>query len=363
MVAITIFFCWIKLFKYISFNRTLKQLQETLSRCAFDITGFLIMFMIIFIAYAQLGYLIFGSVVTDFSTFRESLFTLFRIILGDFDFHALERANRVLGPTYFISYVVLVFFVLLNMFLAIINDTYSEVKADMALQESDFEISDYIKKGYDKVLRKLRLKKDHVEELQDALENAQATTTAKNIEFEDFKHDLKLRGIPENEIEAVYARYDTDGDKILDEDEQRRLRQSLERQRNELQDQMQDVTGGAQVFESSYARSEMSTSSNGLEIVNKLGKHFTGAEEFQLVTKRIDRLEKHVSAVSAKIDGIIVKLDEKERLVEKKKDQLARVIDREMSDQSSIGSRNTTEETSSDRSAAIRRRNAPKPPK
>ena len=73
-------------------------------------------------------------------------FTLFRIILGDFNFHELEEANRILGPIYFILYVFFVFFVLLNMFLAIINDTYSEVKADIATQKNEFEMTDYFKR-------------------------------------------------------------------------------------------------------------------------------------------------------------------------------------------------------------------------
>lgn len=73
-------------------------------------------------------------------------FTLFRIILGDFDFHQIENANRILGPTFFITYVFFVFFVLLNMFLAIINDTYAEVKSDIAQQQSEFELGDYFKK-------------------------------------------------------------------------------------------------------------------------------------------------------------------------------------------------------------------------
>jgi len=76
-------------------------------------------------------------------------FTLFRIILGDFDFQALQQANRVLGPAYFILYVFFVFFVLLNMFLAIINDTYSEVKADLATQKNEFEMGDYFREVYD----------------------------------------------------------------------------------------------------------------------------------------------------------------------------------------------------------------------
>ena len=52
----------------------------------------------------------------------------------------------MLGPAYFVLYVFFVFFVLLNMFLAIINDTYSEVKADIANQKSEFEMADYFKK-------------------------------------------------------------------------------------------------------------------------------------------------------------------------------------------------------------------------
>jgi len=41
--------------------------------------------------------------------------------------------------------VFFVFFILLNMFLAIINDTYSEVKADISTQKNEFEMSDYLK--------------------------------------------------------------------------------------------------------------------------------------------------------------------------------------------------------------------------
>jgi len=73
-------------------------------------------------------------------------FSLFRLILGDFDFGALQQANRVLGPAFFILYVFFVFFILLNMFLAIINDTYAEVKSDLAEQKNEFEMGEYFKK-------------------------------------------------------------------------------------------------------------------------------------------------------------------------------------------------------------------------
>ncbi|KAM6123058.1 polycystin-2-like protein 2 [Phoenicopterus ruber ruber] len=160
MIAVNIFFAWIKIFKYISFNKTMTQLSSTLSRCAKDIIGFAIMFLIIFFAYAQLGYLVFGSQVEEFSTFQNCIFTQFRIVLGDFNFETIEAANRILGPVYFITFVFFVFFVLLNMFLAIINDTYSEVKADFeVIPSQELHIRDLFRRSCNKALVKLKLKK------------------------------------------------------------------------------------------------------------------------------------------------------------------------------------------------------------
>ena len=52
----------------------MSQLSSTMSRCAKDLVGFAIMFFIIFLAYAQLAYLVFGTQVNDFSTFQASMY-------------------------------------------------------------------------------------------------------------------------------------------------------------------------------------------------------------------------------------------------------------------------------------------------
>ncbi|CAF4228653.1 unnamed protein product [Adineta steineri] len=94
----------------LNFNKTMTQLNETLTKCAKDISGF---------AFAQFGYLTFGIQIEGFRAFQYFVYTLFLIILGSFDFPALQQAHRVLGPIFFLTYVFFVFFVLLNMFLAI----------------------------------------------------------------------------------------------------------------------------------------------------------------------------------------------------------------------------------------------------
>ncbi|XP_036061222.1 polycystic kidney disease 2-like 2 protein isoform X2 [Onychomys torridus] len=192
IIAITIFFAWIKILKFISFNETMSQLSSTLSRCMKDIVGFAIMFFIIFSAYAQLGFLVFGSQVDDFSTFQNSIFAQFRIVLGDFNFAGIQQANWILGPIYFITFIFFVFFVLLNMFLAIINDTYSEVKADYSIgRRPDFELGKIIKKSYLNVLEKLRLKK------------AQESEDKKMRTTGDLAHQARKEGFSETEIQGA----------------------------------------------------------------------------------------------------------------------------------------------------------------
>lgn len=73
---LTLFSHFSQLFKFINFNKTMSQLSGTMSRCAKDLVGFAIMFFIIFLAYAQLAYLVFGTQVNDFSTFQASMYVI-----------------------------------------------------------------------------------------------------------------------------------------------------------------------------------------------------------------------------------------------------------------------------------------------
>ncbi|XP_076822255.1 polycystin-2-like protein 1 isoform X2 [Clavelina lepadiformis] len=349
MVAVVVFFAWIKIFKYISFNRTMTQLQSTLSRCSKDIAGFAVMFFIIFLAYAQLGYLVFGTQVEDFSTFPESIFTQFRIILGDFDFHELESANRVLGPIFFLTYVFFVFFVLLNMFLAIINDTYSEVKAEISMQKSEFQISDYIKKGYNKVLEKLSLKKDRIRDIQDAIHHADINHD-RHLDWEEWRLDLKMRGIPDAEIEAVFAKYDQDGDMILNEDEQRKMHADLEKQKNELDGQKADLTNELDEIErdknASIGRPPSARSKGAVSHVSCNDsanesdedddydeerranlKNVVSKDDFQILTRRVDRMEHSIGSIVSKIDAVIVKLEAMERAKLKRRETMGKLLD------------------------------------
>ena len=151
LASFNIFVAWLKVFKYLSFNKTMNQLSGTLSQCSKELGGFTVMFMIIFFAFAELGYLLFGVQVRDYNGTINACYTLFRTILGDFNFIAIETADPMMGPTFFLSYIFFVFFVLLNMFLAIINDTYGEVKAELKRAKPSFQLGDFFMVGVNNV--------------------------------------------------------------------------------------------------------------------------------------------------------------------------------------------------------------------
>uniref|UniRef100_Q13563-3 Isoform 3 of Polycystin-2 n=1 Tax=Homo sapiens TaxID=9606 RepID=Q13563-3 len=314
------------LFKFINFNRTMSQLSTTMSRCAKDLFGFAIMFFIIFLAYAQLAYLVFGTQVDDFSTFQECIFTQFRIILGDINFAEIEEANRVLGPIYFTTFVFFMFFILLNMFLAIINDTYSEVKSDLAQQKAEMELSDLIRKGYHKALVKLKLKKNTVDDISESLRQGGG-----KLNFDELRQDLKGKGHTDAEIEAIFTKYDQDGDQELTEHEHQQMRDDLEKEREDLDLDHSSLPRpmSSRSFPRSLDDSEEDDDEDSGHSSRRRGSISSGVsyEEFQVLVRRVDRMEHSIGSIVSKIDAVIVKLEIMERAKLKRREVLGRLLD------------------------------------
>lgn len=181
------------------------------------------MFFIVFIAFAQLGYMIFGTENDDFRTFTDSIFTLMRTILGDFDYLKIEKSNRILGPIYFISFIFFVFFVLFNMFLAIINDTYTEVKSEEKVEDV-IHTGRFVKRILNKIFSKLRFRKRF--DFEENIELNHVLRSEEEIEelglVKDSFDDQVINGlneritILENSIGNILERFDSIIERIND---------------------------------------------------------------------------------------------------------------------------------------------------
>ena len=88
-------------------------------------------------------------------------------------------------------------------------------------------ISEFIEKLFEK-------------DIQDALDSAD-TNNDDVVDWDEWRSDLKLRGVPDAEIEAVFAKYDKDGDMVLNKEERNKLRADLLKQTAEITDEIDDV--------------------------------------------------------------------------------------------------------------------------
>jgi polycystin 2 len=126
------------------------------------------------------------------------------------------------------------------MFLAIINDTYMEVKAELKNRKNTFDLSDFVKQGYAKMRERLRAKHDRITDIRKALSLADINSD-KRLDFDEWRNEMKSRGYAEEEIETMFAKYDSDGDRILDENEQQALSNDLTKQKDDILREMNEL--------------------------------------------------------------------------------------------------------------------------
>merc|ERR1719191_2320022 len=81
----------------------------------------------------------FGREIEEFSSFARAFNTCFVTLMGDFDSASLwDAAGHPLGALWFWSFHIIIVMLLLNMLLAIIFDTYTDVKAGIGNSETLF---------------------------------------------------------------------------------------------------------------------------------------------------------------------------------------------------------------------------------
>eukprot|EP00899_Mesostigma_viride_P023042 jgi/Mesvir1/3922/Mv19863-RA.2 len=120
--ALNFFLIYFKFFKFLRKVPRMDAILVTVSSAAVDLLLFTAMAVIVLFGFAAAFYVCFGPEVEDYKSLGDSWGALMRALLGDFDYKALSKANRFMAPFLFYLFFLTVFFILLNMFLAIIND-------------------------------------------------------------------------------------------------------------------------------------------------------------------------------------------------------------------------------------------------
>ncbi|RHY42528.1 hypothetical protein DYB34_008603, partial [Aphanomyces astaci] len=112
-------------FKYLRLNTRLNMLWTTLRLAAKDLVAFVVIFVFIFFGYAVMGFLLFGAHVREYRSLSGSLASCFQMLLGAFDLSTLSQANPVMAGLFFFTFMIFVFLIVVNMFIAILSEYYS----------------------------------------------------------------------------------------------------------------------------------------------------------------------------------------------------------------------------------------------
>jgi len=125
--SLAAFLCFLRFFRYCDLQRNLHILRTSIIRGLSALSFFTMMLVLVIFAFSIAGNNIFGQEYADFVTEPESFKALFLMILGEFDFEELQRIHGAAAILFFVVYQVIVFFIMVNIFLAILNDAYIAV--------------------------------------------------------------------------------------------------------------------------------------------------------------------------------------------------------------------------------------------
>jgi polycystin 1L2 len=123
-------FTFFKILKYLSHIPMFARLVKILGASVEDVASFSINLIISMTAFAGAFHLTYGNHMAEFATWGESFMTLFRYSMGDWDIVLLESYQPTIGILYFMLWTLLAICLLLNMFVAIIMESYDKVNQE-----------------------------------------------------------------------------------------------------------------------------------------------------------------------------------------------------------------------------------------
>ncbi len=145
VLSIAVFIATVKLLRMIRFNPHVSIMMTSFRVSKELLLSYSVIFAIVILSYALLGRLAFGSDMPRYSSFQRTLFSeLLMCLGGKMDLSELKRVNRVLGPLFGFSFIMLMSFIFVNFFVAILNDSYEDVKDNTDIQSKEFEMADFI---------------------------------------------------------------------------------------------------------------------------------------------------------------------------------------------------------------------------
>jgi len=127
--AIAVLICFAKIFKYLNLSASFDMLSAVVLRALPDCMFFLILLGVVFFGYSYMSNIYFGNFIEAYAKIEHAMVTLFLVTMGEFEYEEFGEVSQIFAAVFFFTFIILVFFILLNIFIGIINEAYAQEQA------------------------------------------------------------------------------------------------------------------------------------------------------------------------------------------------------------------------------------------
>eukprot|EP00756_Hemistasia_phaeocysticola_P013794 Hpha_TRINITY_DN15303_c0_g1::TRINITY_DN15303_c0_g1_i1::g.88404::m.88404 len=120
----------IRVLYFLRINSQLNILTKTFETAKTELFGIMFIFLIVFIAFALMAHIVFGTKHEDFYSVTETVVTMVRCLLGDFDYPSWREESQIFTPFVFFLFTVIGNFLVFNMVIAVLTQAFSKVQEE-----------------------------------------------------------------------------------------------------------------------------------------------------------------------------------------------------------------------------------------
>lgn len=145
VLSVVMFVVTIKSLRLFRFNPHIYQMRTTLRDSLTPLSSFAVVFLVVIMAFALFGFLSFGSSVLNYSTLPQAVRTLLQMVIGGKSwYYQLKFAtDSFLGPLFLFVYLITAMAILVNTFIAILNESYTTSREEKE-RTKDADDIDYV---------------------------------------------------------------------------------------------------------------------------------------------------------------------------------------------------------------------------
>uniref|UniRef100_A0A3B4C8N2 Polycystic kidney disease 1 like 2a n=1 Tax=Pygocentrus nattereri TaxID=42514 RepID=A0A3B4C8N2_PYGNA len=126
IIAFLVLLATIKMWHLMRLNAKLNMITSTLQRAWTDISSFIVIIVIMFLAYSIISNLLFGWKLYTYKTLVDAAMAMVSLQLGIFNYDEVLDLNPVLGAFIIGSCIIFMLFVVLNLFISVILEAFSQ---------------------------------------------------------------------------------------------------------------------------------------------------------------------------------------------------------------------------------------------